>query len=69
MPSDAESTVTGLLQKPTNHINTLRLRQNGCCVADNIFRSICFCASNCILFEISLKFVHKGAIDDMPALV
>ena len=37
--------------------------------ADNIFRCIFVNEKFCILIKISLKFVSKGPIDDIPALV
>ena len=49
-------------------INTLRLRLNGQNFAD-VFKHI-FLNENCyILIKISLKFVLKGPIDNIPALV
>ena len=52
----------------TAELNTLRPRQNGCHFAD-IFRCIFFYESGCISINISLKFVPKGQIDNIPALV
>ena len=50
-------------------LNTLKLRQNGCNFADDIFRLI-FMYENCmILTKISLKCVPKGPINNNPALV
>ena len=46
-------------------INTLRPRQNGCHFADNIFKCI-FLNEN---VWISLKFVPKGPINNIPAMV
>ena len=40
--------------------NTLRLRQNGCYFADNIFKCIYLNENLCVLTRISLKFVPKG---------
>ena len=37
--------------------------------ADDIFRRIFMNENFCILSKISLKFVHKGPIDDNLALV
>ena len=37
--------------------------------ADIIFRSIFFNENYCILIQISLKFVPKGSVDYMSALV
>ena len=53
---------------PLIHINTLRLRQNGCLFADDKFK----CISNenvWFSIKISLKFVPKGPITNIPALV
>ena len=43
--------------------------QNGCHFADNIFRCVSVKEMFCILIKKSLKFVHKVAIDNNPALV
>ena len=37
--------------------------------ADNIFKVIFFSENCCILTQIPLKFVHKGPINNKPALV
>ena len=52
-----------------NLFNTLRPRQNGRHFADYIFKRIFFNENVCISIEISLKFVPKGPIDNIPALV
>ena len=49
------------------HVNTLRLRQNGCYFADYIFRVIFLNENWCILIQMSLKFVPKGSVDNKPA--
>ena len=50
-------------------VNKLRQRQNGCHFPDNIFKCI-FCNENIwISIEISLKFVPKCLINNIPALV
>ena len=50
-------------------LNTLRLWQNGRHFPDDIFKWI-FCNENVkILIKISLKFVIKGAINNIPAMV
>ena len=49
-------------------VNSLRLRQNGRRFAD-IFRCILLNEKFCILIKISLKFVPKGPINNIPALV
>ena len=43
--------------------------QNGCHFADGIFKCIFMNEKFCILIWISLKFVLKGLIDTMSALV
>ena len=43
--------------------NALRLRQNGCHFADNIFKCTFLNEIFCILIQISLKFVPEGPID------
>ena len=47
----------------------MRLRQNGRHFADNTFKCIFFNENVRILINVSLKFVPKGPIDDIPALV
>ena len=51
------------------NINTLRPRQHGRYVADDIFKCIFFNENILILIQISLKFVPKGQFDNNPALV
>ena len=50
-------------------INSSLPRQNGCHFADNLFICIFVNEKFCILITISLKFVPKGPIDNIPALV
>ena len=50
-------------------VNTLRTRQNGRHLANDIFKCIFFNEYVWILIKISLKFVPKGQIDNIPALV
>ena len=50
-------------------LNTLRPRQNGLHFADNIFRHIFFNENFWISIKISLTFVPKGPIYNIPALV
>ena len=50
-------------------INTLRLRQNCCHFADNIFRCIFLNKNAWISFKISLNFIPKLRINNIPALV
>ena len=49
--------------------NTLRLRQNGRQFADDIFKCIFLNENVWILIKISLKFVPKDPINNIPALV
>ena len=49
--------------------NTLRLRQNGHHFLDDIFKCIFLNENDWILIKISLKFVLKGPINNIPALV
>ena len=50
-------------------VNPLRLKQNGRDFADGILKSIFFNEDVWILIEISLEFVPKCSINDIPALV
>ena len=50
-------------------INTSRPRQNGCHFPDDIFKCIFLDEDIRIPIKISLKFVPKGLIDSIPALV
>ena len=50
-------------------INTLRPRQNGRHFADGIFKRIFLNENILIPIKISLKFVPKGPINNIPALV
>ena len=50
-------------------VNTLRPRQNGRHFPDDIFNCIFLNENVCILIKISLKFVPKGPIINIPALV
>ena len=49
--------------------NTLRPRQNGCHLADNIFKCIILNENVWIRIKISLRLVPKGPINNIPALV
>ena len=51
------------------HINTLRPRQDGRHFPDDIFKCIFLNENKWISLKISLKFVLKGPINDIPALV
>ena len=50
-------------------INTLRPKQDGCRLPDDIFKCIFFHENILILIKISLKFVPKVRINNIPALV
>ena len=50
-------------------VNTLRQRQNGGYFADNMLKCTFFKERFDILIQISLKFVTKVPIDDMPTLI
>ena len=54
---------------PTRHVNTLRRRQNGRHFPDDIFKWIFLNENVIILSKISLKFVPRAAINNVPALV
>ena len=49
--------------------NTLRPRQNGCHFADDIFKCIFLNGNAWIPIKISLKFVPKGSVINIPTLV
>ena len=50
-------------------VNTLRLRRNRRHFADDIFKCILLNENVLILIKISLKFIPKGPINNIPALV
>ena len=50
-------------------INTLRLRQNGHHFPDDIFKCIFLNEYVWIMIKVSLKFVPKGPINNIPSLV
>ena len=50
-------------------VNTLRPRQNGRHFADDIFKCILLNENVWSSIKISLKFVRKGPINNIPALV
>ena len=52
-----------------NDLNTLRPRQNGRHFADYIFKHIIMNENVWIAIKISLKFVPKGPINNIPSLV
>ena len=51
------------------NINTLRSRQNGCHFPDDIFKCIFINENVWIAIKISLIFVPKGPINNIPAMV
>ena len=51
-----------------SYVNTLRPRQNGCHFPDDIFKGIFLNENVLISIKISLKFVPKGPINNIPAL-
>ena len=53
----------------TTIFNILRPRQNGRRFADDVFKSIFLCENVWNLIKISLKFVPKGQINNIPSLV
>ena len=57
------------LNHSNSNINTLRLRQNGHHFPDDIFKWIFLNEKVWISMKISLKFVPKGPINNIPALV
>ena len=59
----------GLSPVQRQAINTLRPRQNGRHFADDTFKRIFLKENVRIWIKISLKFVHKGPINNIPALV
>ena len=54
---------------PVTCVNTLRLRQNGRHFPDDIFKWIFLNENVWISINISLKFVPRGPINNIPALV
>ena len=50
-------------------INTLRLRQNCCHFAEDIFKCIFLNENVWISFKISVKIVPKGLVNNIPALL
>ena len=59
----------GLAGLKLMQFNTLRPRQNGRHFADDIFKRIFLNENVWIPIKISLKFVPKGPINNIPALV
>ena len=56
------------LANHTHVINTLMPRQNGCHFADDIFKYIFLNGNVWISIKISLKFVSKDPVNNIPAL-
>ena len=50
-------------------VNTLRPKQNGCHFPDDIFKWIFLNENEWISIKVSLMFVPKGVINNIPALV
>ena len=63
------SIVFCMTQSSVGAINTLRPRQNGRHFADDIFKRIFLDENIRISIKISLKFVPKGPINNIPTLV
>ena len=57
------------MEIPQSYFNTLRLRQNGRHFTGDIFKCIFLKENVWIPIKISLKFVPKGPINNIPALV
>ena len=62
-------TSKGNLSVEIRQLNTLRLRENGCSFQDDIFKCIFLNENVWNSIKISLKFVPKGPINNIPALV
>ena len=65
-----QNTVSRVLECRLSHdmLNTLISRQNGRRIADETFKRIFLNETITISIKISLKFVSKGPIDNIPAL-
>ena len=61
--------MTQICVKNLGLINTLRLRQNGRHFPDDIFKWIFLNENAWILINISLEFVPRGPINNIPTLV
>ena len=61
--------ITCWILSKTDYVKVLRSRQNGHLFADDIFKCIFFTEDVSISSKISLKFVPKGPIDNILALV
>ena len=58
-----------ILNCNTGGINTVKPRQNRCHFADSIFKCIFLNENVLILIKISVKFIPKDPINNIPALV
>ena len=58
-----------VLYHSASSVNTLRPRPNGQYFADDTFKCVFLNENTCISINISLKFVPKGSIHNIPALV
>ena len=58
-----------LLESPQSRINTLRPRQNGRHFVDDVFKCVFLNSNVWISRKISLKFVPKSPINNIPSLV
>ena len=68
-PTIDDEDINPELTKHESHLNTLRPRQNGRHFADDTFKQIFLNENIRISLKISLKFVPKGSINNIPALV
>ena len=64
-----ELSIKSSTAKLCTHVNTLRPRQNGRHFADDFFKGIFLNENVWIPIKFSLKFVPKGPIHNIPALV
>ena len=69
VPLSQTPNVNSFIKYSTTSINTLRPRQNGRRFADDTFKHIFMNENVRILINISLKFVSKGLINNIQALV
>ena len=69
IPQWSHNNLMFTINGPSNCINTWRPRQNGRRFSDNTFQRIFVTENVIIAIEISLKFVPKGPINNIPALV
>ena len=53
----------------TQVVNTLKMRQNGCHCADNIFKCTFLHENWCLLIKILPNFAANGPINNIPSLV